>query len=33
MVEISADDAELLERILMRVQIHGANAVDPRHAR
>src|SRR3954452_19506091 len=28
-VEISADEAELLDRILMRVQIHGANAVDP----
>ena len=28
-VEISADGAELLDRILMRVQIHGANAVDP----
>src|SRR5215210_3325716 len=29
LVEVSADDAELLDRILMRVQIHGANAVDP----
>jgi lysine-ketoglutarate reductase/saccharopine dehydrogenase-like protein (TIGR00300 family) len=28
-VAISADEAELLDRILMRVQIHGANAVDP----
>src|SRR3712207_8272648 len=28
-VEIRADEAELLDRILMRVQIHGANAVDP----
>ncbi len=28
-VEISADGAELLDRILMRVQVHGANAVDP----
>src|SRR5215217_2451480 len=28
-VEISTDEAELLDRILMRVQIHGANAVDP----
>ena len=28
-VEIRAADAELLDRILMRVQIHGANAVDP----
>jgi lysine-ketoglutarate reductase/saccharopine dehydrogenase-like protein (TIGR00300 family) len=29
LVEISADEADLLDRILMRVQIHGANAVDP----
>jgi lysine-ketoglutarate reductase/saccharopine dehydrogenase-like protein (TIGR00300 family) len=29
LVEISAGDADLLDRILMRVQIHGANAVDP----
>ena len=29
MVEIRADDPELLERIVMRVQVHGANAVDP----
>jgi lysine-ketoglutarate reductase/saccharopine dehydrogenase-like protein (TIGR00300 family) len=29
LVEISATDGELLDRILMRVQIHGANAVDP----
>ncbi len=29
LVEISADDAELLDRIVMRVQVHGANAVDP----
>jgi lysine-ketoglutarate reductase/saccharopine dehydrogenase-like protein (TIGR00300 family) len=28
-VEISADEADLLDRILMRVQVHGANAVDP----
>jgi lysine-ketoglutarate reductase/saccharopine dehydrogenase-like protein (TIGR00300 family) len=28
-VEISADESERLDRILMRVQIHGANAVDP----
>jgi lysine-ketoglutarate reductase/saccharopine dehydrogenase-like protein (TIGR00300 family) len=28
-VEISAGEAELLDRILMRVQVHGANAVDP----
>src|SRR3954447_12044117 len=29
LVEITAADGELLDRILMRVQIHGANAVDP----
>ncbi|PZA19989.1 TIGR00300 family protein [Modestobacter versicolor] len=29
LVEVSAADGELLERILMRVQVHGANAVDP----
>ena len=29
LVEVSAGDAELLDRILMRVQVHGANAVDP----
>jgi lysine-ketoglutarate reductase/saccharopine dehydrogenase-like protein (TIGR00300 family) len=29
LVEISAEDSDLLDRILMRVQIHGANAVDP----
>src|SRR5947209_8628774 len=29
LVAISADDADLVDRILMRVQIHGANAVDP----
>lgn len=29
LVEIKADDAELLERIVMRVQVHGANPVDP----
>src|SRR3954471_6912352 len=29
LVQISAGDGELLDRILMRVQIHGANAVDP----
>jgi lysine-ketoglutarate reductase/saccharopine dehydrogenase-like protein (TIGR00300 family) len=29
LIEVSADEAERLERILMRVQVHGANAVDP----
>jgi lysine-ketoglutarate reductase/saccharopine dehydrogenase-like protein (TIGR00300 family) len=29
LIEISADEADLLDRILMRVQIHGANPVDP----
>src|SRR4051812_25869240 len=29
LVEVRADDAELLERIVMRVQVHGANPVDP----
>jgi lysine-ketoglutarate reductase/saccharopine dehydrogenase-like protein (TIGR00300 family) len=29
LVEIRAADAELLDRILMRVQVHGANPVDP----
>ncbi|GAB3351368.1 TIGR00300 family protein [Modestobacter lapidis] len=29
LIEVSADEAEQLERILMRVQVHGANAVDP----
>ncbi|SEL49067.1 TIGR00300 family protein [Blastococcus sp. DSM 46786] len=29
LIEIRADDTERLERILMRVQVHGANAVDP----
>ena len=29
LVAISADESDLLDRILMRVQIHGANAVDP----
>jgi lysine-ketoglutarate reductase/saccharopine dehydrogenase-like protein (TIGR00300 family) len=29
LVEVSAADAELLDRILMRVQVHGANPVDP----
>jgi lysine-ketoglutarate reductase/saccharopine dehydrogenase-like protein (TIGR00300 family) len=29
LVEIRADDTELLERIVMRLQTHGANAVDP----
>src|SRR5215207_9657331 len=29
LVEIKADDVELLERIVMRVQVHGANPVDP----
>jgi lysine-ketoglutarate reductase/saccharopine dehydrogenase-like protein (TIGR00300 family) len=28
-IEIRADDAELLERIVMRIQVHGANAIDP----
>ncbi|MCW2739827.1 MAG: uncharacterized protein JWR45_249 [Blastococcus sp.] len=29
LVEISSDEAEQLDRILMRVQIHGANPVNP----
>ncbi|MCU1669521.1 MAG: uncharacterized protein JWP40_2448 [Blastococcus sp.] len=29
LIEIRADDAELLDRIVMRVQVHGANPVDP----
>jgi lysine-ketoglutarate reductase/saccharopine dehydrogenase-like protein (TIGR00300 family) len=29
LVEVSAADAELLDRILMRIQVHGANPVDP----
>ncbi|MGY1855900.1 ornithine cyclodeaminase, nickel-pincer nucleotide-dependent [Modestobacter sp. SYSU DS0290] len=29
LVEVRAGDAELLERIVMRLQTHGANAVDP----
>src|SRR5215218_9123005 len=29
LVEIRADEPELLERIVMRVQVHGANPVDP----
>jgi lysine-ketoglutarate reductase/saccharopine dehydrogenase-like protein (TIGR00300 family) len=29
LVEITADDGELLERIVMRLQTHGANALDP----
>ena len=29
LVEIRAEDAELLERIVMRLQVHGANPVDP----
>jgi lysine-ketoglutarate reductase/saccharopine dehydrogenase-like protein (TIGR00300 family) len=29
MIEIRADEAELLDRIVMRVQVHGANPVDP----
>ncbi|WP_324277321.1 TIGR00300 family protein [Blastococcus brunescens] len=29
LIEIRAADSDLLDRILMRVQIHGANAVDP----
>src|SRR5881227_656328 len=28
-IEIKAADADLLERLLMRLQTHGANAVDP----
>jgi lysine-ketoglutarate reductase/saccharopine dehydrogenase-like protein (TIGR00300 family) len=28
-IEIRADDGELLDRIIMRLQTHGANAVDP----
>src|SRR3954454_18405933 len=32
LIEIRADEADLLDRILMRVQVHGANAVDPRTA-
>ena len=28
-MEIRAEDAELLDRIVMRVQVHGANPVDP----
>src|SRR5215217_8048291 len=29
LIEITAGDGELLERIVMRLQTHGANAVDP----
>jgi lysine-ketoglutarate reductase/saccharopine dehydrogenase-like protein (TIGR00300 family) len=29
LIEVRADDGELLERIVMRLQTHGANAVDP----
>src|SRR6478752_6072210 len=29
LVEIRADEADLLERIVMRLQVHGANPVDP----
>src|SRR3954470_24394084 len=29
LVEIRAGEAELLERIVMRLQVHGANPVDP----
>jgi lysine-ketoglutarate reductase/saccharopine dehydrogenase-like protein (TIGR00300 family) len=29
LIEIRADESELLDRILMRVQVHGANALDP----
>jgi lysine-ketoglutarate reductase/saccharopine dehydrogenase-like protein (TIGR00300 family) len=29
LIEIRADGSELLERIVMRVQVHGANPVDP----
>jgi lysine-ketoglutarate reductase/saccharopine dehydrogenase-like protein (TIGR00300 family) len=28
-IEVSADDADLLDRIVMRLQVHGANPVDP----
>jgi lysine-ketoglutarate reductase/saccharopine dehydrogenase-like protein (TIGR00300 family) len=28
-IEITSDDTELLERIVMRLQVHGANPVDP----
>src|SRR3954465_14636944 len=28
-IEIRAEDGELLDRIIMRLQAHGANAVDP----
>ena len=29
LIEVRADDPDLLERIVMRVQVHGANPVDP----
>lgn len=29
LIEVTADDGELLERIVMRLQTHGANPVDP----
>src|SRR4051812_49784413 len=29
LIEIRAAESELLDRIVMRVQVHGANAVDP----
>ena len=29
LVEIKAEDGDLLERIVMRIQVHGANPVDP----
>lgn len=32
-MEISADDEDKLQRILMRIQVHGANATDPGDAR
>ena len=32
-LEISADDQERLQRILMRIQVHGANMADPGDAR
>ena len=32
-MEISADDDERLQRILMRIQVHGANMADPGDAR
>ena len=29
LIEVSAEESDLLERILMRLQVHGANPVDP----